>query len=321
MSGGESVVNKKLIIFDKDANKTQLFCGPIKLVSEYHLKSTFEAGQNEGVSGSIVFKQRTPYHPTAIEINLSGLNKRATQYHVHEFPIDADETSRCNHVNLGAPLDPYNVTKGASPALGTDTADKYEVGDMSGKYGLLTNKTTFQKTVSDPSPHIFGLKIITILIHNDKGAGLACADIIPAEAILLSATVNFTSTATSVLSGAAKLRQYIQSNGAVTQTIVVINLKYQADSSTKTPDHNWHTHILPVDKVVGVCSSVTGHYNPTKVSVAKPPYSSQCDGRHPYRVRLVTPVQKLENILSEGKQITQMLMDLFLVRIQALADR
>ena len=41
LSGGESVVNKKLIIFDKDVNKTQLFCGPIKLVSEYHLKSTF----------------------------------------------------------------------------------------------------------------------------------------------------------------------------------------------------------------------------------------------------------------------------------------
>ena len=235
---------------------------------------------------------------------MSGLNKRATQYHVHEFPIDADETSRCNHVNLGAPLDPYNVTKVARPALGTDTADKYEVGDMSGKYGLLTNKTTFQKTVSDPSLHIFGLKTITgrsILIHNDKGAGLACADIIPADAILFSATVNFTSTATSVLTGAAKLRQYIQSNGAVTQMIVVINLKYKADSSTKTPDHNWHTHILPVGKVVGVCSSITGNYNPTKVSVAKPPYSSQCDGRHPYRCEVGDTSAKVGKYSIGGK--------------------
>jgi len=50
-------------------------------------------------------------------------------------------------------------------------------------------------------------------------------------------------------------------------------------------NHKWHVHETFVNhnKEKTMCTSVGPHFNPYRVSVAKPFYKSQCSAEHPYR--------------------------------------
>lgn len=75
--------------------------------------------------------------------------------------------------------------------------EKYECGDISGKFGGLINRTAYEITKMDSNLPIFGHNTLmgrSIVIHNNDSTNsrLTCADIVPKDGIRVKAHTNFT---------------------------------------------------------------------------------------------------------------------------------
>eukprot|EP00794_Sanderia_malayensis_P005506 gene5506-6191_t len=283
----------------KDSRGVPFACANIMKDGPLSMSSSFDAAKHDGVSGAVSFTQESPYHPTKINFKLNGLNDKAKGIHVHQFPIPdpAPATNPCAGAVVGAHLNPYGINNKASnyPADGSGASlDKYEVGDISGKFGNLAGSTSNYSQYEDLQMGIYGRYSIfnrAVVIHRNDATGSrwVCSNILP-EAISksLSSTANFGMS--SDLDGTVNLRQYMLSNGIMTQTAMTVALSYK-DKSKITNNHNWHIHIEPVGNdgkaaISKRCKSVAGHYNPFAVNVDKPAYSSQCSPNAPHRCEL-----------------------------------
>ena len=82
-------------------------------------------------------------------------------------------------------MNTWNVDISTSPKPDTnESLDKYEVGDLSGRYGGLHGKNSFDNTAMDANIPLYGLYTIlgrSIVIHEDAKGNprFACADIAP----------------------------------------------------------------------------------------------------------------------------------------------
>lgn len=82
--------------------------------------------------------------------------------------------------------------------------DKYEVGDLSGRYGNLVKKDVFDLNSQDANLPLYGLHTIlgrSIVLHEVSGARFVCADIEPEHKLKVSALANFTAMKDSPLRG------------------------------------------------------------------------------------------------------------------------
>lgn len=75
--------------------------------------------------------------------------------------------------------------------------DKYEAGDLSGKFGNLANKTDYELKTWDENLPMFGHHALvgrSIVIHRNDATNsrMVCADIIPHEGVKIEAWTNFT---------------------------------------------------------------------------------------------------------------------------------
>lgn len=75
--------------------------------------------------------------------------------------------------------------------------DKYECGDISGKFGNLANRTDYKLETMDSNLPIFGHNTLmgrSIVIHNNDASNsrLTCADIVPQGGVRVKASTNFT---------------------------------------------------------------------------------------------------------------------------------
>ena len=75
--------------------------------------------------------------------------------------------------------------------------DKYECGDISGKFGNLANQTDYNLEKMDSNLPIFGHNTLmgrSIVIHNNDASNsrLTCANIVPQGAVRVKAHTNFT---------------------------------------------------------------------------------------------------------------------------------
>ena len=87
--------------------------------------------------------------------------------------------------------------------------DKYEVGDLSGKFGSLADLNTYDLMKDDLNLPLFGANTIigrSVVIHWKNGSRFVCSDIMHGNAkSILSATVDYTANPNSVLSGTVKM--------------------------------------------------------------------------------------------------------------------
>ena len=83
--------------------------------------------------------------------------------------------------------------------------DKYEVGDLSGRYGSLKNLLNYTYNGEDANVPLYGLYTIlgrSIVIHDNSGKRFVCANIEPTDYKLkISSTANFTKVKDSPLTG------------------------------------------------------------------------------------------------------------------------
>ena len=104
-------VGRALVVM---SNNQIIGCGNIELTGPVEAQSTFITTLHKGISGFVKLYQVSPYHPTKLEVSLSGLNNSVKGYHVHQYPI-ANMESPCSPQSVGGHLNPFGVDIKKSP--------------------------------------------------------------------------------------------------------------------------------------------------------------------------------------------------------------
>ncbi|KAI9140110.1 hypothetical protein BKA69DRAFT_1081919 [Paraphysoderma sedebokerense] len=103
-----------------------------------------------------------------------------TNYKWHLHKLDVSSSSTCD--TTGGHYDPTNKAPGGNYTVAPSSADKttYEVGDLSGKHGVLKSDNNTQNwTIVDTTlPGADTWDVKSIVIHNaTSGAKIACANL------------------------------------------------------------------------------------------------------------------------------------------------
>ena len=172
---GETILRRSVVVHASNAGAARIACANL---IEYTPRVAIARFEEDGVTGQIAFKQSSPFSPTTVRVELSGLSSRADGYHVHEFPVDEALQGSSKCTAAGGHFNPRNVVRNTSSPT---TLDAYEIGDLSGKFGGLLDQDAINSTYSDPYLPLFGTESIvgrSIVIHYPNGDRWLCANII-----------------------------------------------------------------------------------------------------------------------------------------------
>lgn len=216
-SEGFSILNRSVVVHERNSGPARLACTDIGVLPRRQAIASFDV---EGVVGHILFVQATPFDSTNVRVLLEGLEQNAEGYHVHETPVGTTQTD-CGAAITGGHFDPWMV--GGSPTGNFTTSDDYEAGDLSGKFGQLSNQSFINVSVTDPFIPLFGRDSVigrSIVIHRPGGARWVCANVTHLQpTVTLVATFNssevqgqvvFTQLREDPLSEAAIFVEFVQ---------------------------------------------------------------------------------------------------------------
>ena len=254
-----------LALFDKDHPDSFYACAQIHNLSPRTGRALF---RQDGISGAITLMQPSLFHPVVTTVNLTGLSGGAGTYHIHEFPVPL--RLRPTDAPCGQTGGHYNPFKWSSSgtASGLGTSDQYEMGDLSGKYGELSNQLQVQGRWVDPALSLFGSRSVlgrSIVIHKSPvPLRWVCANIELEGADMLTAVVQFVYP----VAGRIFLRQD-QSSPLADTMVYVEGLLYSDGSRNATDGHKWHVHEdIPGKDFfnwTGRCLSAGKHFNPYQI--------------------------------------------------------
>uniref|UniRef100_A0A4W6DEU8 Superoxide dismutase copper/zinc binding domain-containing protein n=1 Tax=Lates calcarifer TaxID=8187 RepID=A0A4W6DEU8_LATCA len=126
-------------------------------------------------NGQVWFSQAVPQGPTTINVSLMNLNSLAGGYHVHILPIKPGSVDPCSNANILGHFNPLAWNISNSPAPGAGTVDQYEIGDISGKFGMLTGLDQSEAVYMDPDMPLTGPYSIvgrSIVVHRTNGSSI-----------------------------------------------------------------------------------------------------------------------------------------------------
>ena len=178
---GYSIDNRSTVIHEANLSAPRIDCANL---TEYQPLEAVSIFNDLGVSGSVRFYQRSPYDPTQVTVNLSGLRQMADGYQVHEYPVGPaglESPARCGEAFTGDQWNPTNVS-----GLGT-TSDQLMIGDLSGKFGSLSGLNEISAVFTEPNVPLFGpFSVIgrSIVIREIDGTRWVCSDIKRAKQVL-----------------------------------------------------------------------------------------------------------------------------------------
>lgn len=149
------IIGRSVVIHQADQGPQRIACANVTMVRvpKASLGSWF--GQNIA-SGQVRFSQAVPQGPTTIQVSLMNLNSLAGGYHVHILPIIPGSTDPCSNANILGHLNPLGFNVSESPSPGVGTVDQYEIGDISGKFGMLTGLNQSQAEYMDATMPLTG---------------------------------------------------------------------------------------------------------------------------------------------------------------------
>lgn len=246
-------------------------CAKLREIKSKSARAIFNS---QGVTGEIRLQQASIFAPTDMTLDLKGLAGNAGGFHIHELP--AKPQTRPEDFPCGATkghYNPYNVDPSTSPEAGLGSHDQYELGDLSGKHGLLTGLEDAMATVTDHNIPLFGSRSImtrSVVIHKESGARWVCANLRPVIP-QIRAVVTFRYP----IVGEIVFEQEEKDPLADTQ-MMVTHLVYSDGSKNDTSEHRWYVnqHVPGRDFYNWTmrCVSAGPHYNPYKVSLAEKVY-------------------------------------------------
>ena len=292
-----------LVIHDEEYSDSFYSCTQIKLLRPKMASATF---MNEGIAGELIFQQDSPFLPVASSVRLEGLGEGAGSFHVHNFPVPPKrnpDDGPCGRT--GGHFNPYNVDSSTSPKAGTGTFDKYEVGDLSGKYGNLKGIDHLQEKLVDPNLSLFGKHSIigrSIVIHKTPiPRRWVCSNIVEMHVDLITAMATFTYP----VAGQIIFRQNAD-NPFDDTSIFVESLIYSDGTKNDTYDHKWHVHVetpgTDYYNWTGRCLSAGRHYNPYSVNLESSIYSECVNEHNIARCEVGDLVNKHQTLKVAGKK-------------------
>ena len=291
-----------VVVYDADHPDSFLGCAKIADIEPRNAKANF---MHDGISGEISFFQQSPFHPVESTVDLKGLEEGAGGYHVHEFPKPpklGEEDQPC--LRTAGHYNPFNVDKSVSPPSGTSSYDKYEVGDLSGKYGSFKGMERVHERHIDPNLSLFGqLSIVgrsVVIHHNPIPHRWVCANIETDKK-----TITAEATFTYPIAGRIVFRQEDDNPNSDT-SIFVESLLYSDGTKNDTQNHPWHVHVDVPGKDyfnwTGRCLSAGRHYNPYGVSTEDNLYND-CRNEHiPLKCELGDLANKHKGLAVTGKK-------------------
>lgn len=305
LSGAASVMGRAFVLYDDNGPKARgerLACSTIYGIYRRKavVKDWYGNGDITPMKGKIEFFQQTEYDVTDIEIALEGLNDNSG-YHIHMTPVEGHLEFPCEDSSLYGHWNPLNVNPSLLPPPGTGTTDQYEMGDLSGKFGLLNGLVCLDVVYNDTQLPLFGTHAIlgrSIIIHRkDRNMRWACSSIergyAPGEARELRAIASFHHPL-GYAYGYIRMTQLVYHDGSKSETIIEVNLRHPGKHDRNlTRDHNWAIFVNPVgvDATVKVQDTrcVAGGYrwNPYYTQLADPLndelYHQECGPDNPLR--------------------------------------
>ncbi|XP_066510371.1 uncharacterized protein [Hoplias malabaricus] len=203
LSGLGAMIGRSVVIHGPDEAGDRIACANLTLLRF----PTAQSGSWQGPGssrGQVHFFQSSPQGFTNLHISLNGLEGRAAGYHVHLLPLKTGAEA-CSNENIMGHFNPYAVNISLSPAPGNGSVDQYEIGDISGKFGFLTNLTEFQNYYMDSNMPLSGPNSIvgrSLVIHYKNGSRMQCADIMAensSDAFWVIAKATFSGSVTGTI--------------------------------------------------------------------------------------------------------------------------
>lgn len=239
-------------------------CAKLRPVRPREVRAVFNAQE---VTGHVALRQESVFTPTDLTLALAGLGERAGGFHVHELPTSPPRhPGENNCAATKGHYNPYGVDPEGSPEAGLGAHDLYELGDLSGKHGLLKGLDDVDATVTDHNLPLFGPRSVvsrSLVVHDPAGPRWICSNFRPTTAQLRAAV-----TFRYPLVGELVFEQDADDPLADT-SILVTRLVYSDGSRNTTGDHRWAVYDDPPGRDfynwTMRCVSAGQRYNPYKV--------------------------------------------------------
>jgi len=293
-----------VVLYEAGGDKDSFYaCAKVR---EVKAKSALASFGHDSVTGDVTFNQISPFFPTKTSVRLRNLQKKAGSYHVHQYPVILDKRDNDDNpcMRTGGHFNPFNIDPTTSPKH-RGSMDKYEVGDLSGKYGKLTDLEEFESEVVDPMITLFGKNSVvgrTVIIHNSpRPTRWTCAN------IRLQGRPQVTAIATFTYPVAGRIIFRQPADDPFEDTLIFVeSLIYSDGSKNDTFDHKWHVHNnIPGRDFfnwTGRCLSAGGHFNPYKIDLEPRAYS-ECSNEHlPHRCEVGDLYHKHESLRVSGRK-------------------
>lgn len=306
LSGPHSVIGKSVVVHDEtgpSVRGNRLACTSIQRLHPLTAavrKWRVGSGIASNVSGSITFYQQSPFDRTYGKVFLHGLNGLAGGYHVHEVWVPGDKEFPCSNDCVYGHFNPLAVDMSVGPLPGASTTDQYEVGDLSGKFGLLDYKTTHKSDFVDNNLPLHGVHSLigrSIVVHKmERNARWVCGTILPEvpkdEGREIVAIASFHEPR-HVVSGFVRMRQFEFKSGSLSPTWIEVDLKYSGPQNRNvTEGHEWAVFVNQVgedafNSVPNVrCLAAGFKWNPYLVAPDNKNYKTDCSPLNPLRCEM-----------------------------------
>ncbi|CAG5928887.1 unnamed protein product [Menidia menidia] len=174
------IVGRSVVIHAAEKGGPRIACANVTTVraSKARLSSWFGPGV---YGGQVNFSQDVPKGPTTIRVSLNNLRSSAGGYHVHILPIKPDSATPCSNADIQGHFNPLAWNTSRSPTPKAGTVDQYELGDISGKFGMLNGQNDSEALFEDPDMPLTGPHSVvgrSLVVHHRSGARMRCADIL-----------------------------------------------------------------------------------------------------------------------------------------------
>lgn len=166
------IVGRSVIIHDRDKGGPRIACANITTVRVPRASLGSWLG-HKTPSGQVQLSQAVPQGPTIINVSLNNLASLAGGYHVHMLPIKPGSVEPCSNANIKGHFNPLAWNVSHSPAPGAGTVDQYEVGDISGKFGMLNGLNHADAVYMDPDMPLTGPYSVvgrSLVVHYVNGS-------------------------------------------------------------------------------------------------------------------------------------------------------
>ncbi|KAM4698728.1 LOW QUALITY PROTEIN: uncharacterized protein WCC33_014269 [Rhinophrynus dorsalis] len=232
----------------------------------------------QGVNGTFIFKQESPFHQTQFVVSLRNLRGLAAHYGIHSLPVLPHQESGqnlCSTASTGETWNPFGVSKSAAtyPQELGDEHNLWEMGDLSGRHGSLQGHQEFETILLDTNLPLYGTNSIigrSVVLSKADGLGWVCSTIWQEGDVWVASA--------SFHKGVIGRVMFRQPKGGPDEELYLVELSSVSGLTSK--DHNWHVHELPLQTEAESCANVGGHFNPNKVPTGAN-YSQECKSSSP----------------------------------------